>query len=116
MMQKKAFLLGHPVQHSLSPLIHNHWIARHHIDARYEAVDVMLGDLRDAVWRLVDARSVRANRVRGVVIRHDEDDVRTVRALGLDGHGRRQSGDGHEKGCKQGLYRLVHQVSHDRTR
>ncbi|WP_187968957.1 shikimate dehydrogenase [Aquibium microcysteis] len=36
----KAFVCGHPIAHSRSPLIHGHWLARLGIDGRYEAVDV----------------------------------------------------------------------------
>lgn len=36
----KAFVCGHPVVHSRSPLIHGHWLASHWINGTYEAVDV----------------------------------------------------------------------------
>lgn len=36
---KKAFVLGHPIEHSKSPLIHNYWIKKYQIDAKYEALD-----------------------------------------------------------------------------
>lgn len=36
----KAFVCGHPVAHSRSPLIHRHWLASHRINGTYEAVDV----------------------------------------------------------------------------
>lgn len=35
----KLFLIGHPVEHSLSPKLHNHWLRVHGIDATYEAID-----------------------------------------------------------------------------
>jgi shikimate dehydrogenase len=37
---KRAFVIGHPVAHSRSPLIHGHWIAEHGIKGSYEAFDV----------------------------------------------------------------------------
>jgi shikimate dehydrogenase len=37
---KKACVIGWPISHSRSPLIHNHWIAKHHLDAVYERVPV----------------------------------------------------------------------------
>jgi shikimate dehydrogenase len=36
----KAFVIGHPINHSRSPLIHRTWIAQHGLDASYEAIDV----------------------------------------------------------------------------
>jgi shikimate dehydrogenase len=36
----RAFVCGHPVAHSRSPLIHNHWLQAYGIAGAYEAVDV----------------------------------------------------------------------------
>lgn len=36
----KAAVIGHPVAHSKSPLIHGHWIARHGFRGSYEAIDI----------------------------------------------------------------------------
>ncbi|WP_108396743.1 shikimate dehydrogenase [Devosia submarina] len=36
----KAFVIGHPIKHSRSPLIHGTWISQHGLDASYEAIDV----------------------------------------------------------------------------
>ncbi|ACA15566.1 shikimate 5-dehydrogenase [Methylobacterium sp. 4-46] len=36
----KAFVVGHPIAHSRSPLIHGHWLAAHGLPGRYERVDV----------------------------------------------------------------------------
>ena len=41
----KAFVLGHPITHSRSPLIHNHWIKAHGLAGSYEAIDVAPGTL-----------------------------------------------------------------------
>ena len=51
-----AGLLGWPVAHSRSPLIHNHWIARHGLLARYVLFAVPPADLRDAVKGLAALR------------------------------------------------------------
>ncbi|TPK20867.1 shikimate dehydrogenase [Mesorhizobium sp. B2-5-9] len=37
---KKAFVTGHPIKHSRSPMIHGHWLAEHGIDGSYQAIDV----------------------------------------------------------------------------
>jgi shikimate dehydrogenase len=36
----KAFVIGHPISHSRSPLIHGTWLAEYGIDGSYEAIDV----------------------------------------------------------------------------
>lgn len=36
----RAFVVGHPVAHSRSPLIHGHWLAEYGIRGSYERVDV----------------------------------------------------------------------------
>ena len=40
MTTKRAFVLGHPVSHSRSPMLHGHWLALHAIDGSYETKDV----------------------------------------------------------------------------
>ncbi|CAN7473436.1 shikimate dehydrogenase [Devosia sp. LjRoot3] len=44
-MTIKAFVTGHPIAHSRSPLIHGTWLAEHGIDGSYEAIDVAPADL-----------------------------------------------------------------------
>lgn len=44
-MTIKAFVIGHPIAHSRSPLIHGTWLAKHGIDGSYEAIDVAPADL-----------------------------------------------------------------------
>lgn len=36
----RAFVVGHPIAHSRSPLIHGHWLREHGIAGSYERVDV----------------------------------------------------------------------------
>lgn len=40
-MTIKAFVIGHPIAHSRSPLIHGTWLAEHGIDGTYDAIDVV---------------------------------------------------------------------------
>ncbi len=44
-MAKKAFVIGDPVSHSRSPLIHGHWLAKHGVDGSYEAIHVKQDEL-----------------------------------------------------------------------
>ena len=36
----RAFVIGHPIAHSRSPLIHGHWLERYGIAGSYERIDV----------------------------------------------------------------------------
>lgn len=39
-MTIRAFVIGHPITHSRSPLIHRTWLAEHGVDGSYEPIDV----------------------------------------------------------------------------
>jgi shikimate dehydrogenase len=52
---RKAFVCGHPVAHSRSPLIHGHWLREYGIDGSYERVDVAPADFQ------AFARTLREN-------------------------------------------------------
>ncbi len=65
---KKAFVIGHPIKHSRSPLIHGTWLAEHGIAGSYEAIDVAPEDLPAFVARLRQGEFVGGN----VTIPHKE--------------------------------------------
>ncbi|KQU62670.1 shikimate dehydrogenase [Aminobacter sp. DSM 101952] len=44
MAELKAFVCGHPIAHSRSPLIHGHWLKSYGIDGSYTAIDVAPAD------------------------------------------------------------------------
>jgi shikimate dehydrogenase len=44
-----AFVIGHPIEHSRSPLIHSHWLARLRLPGSYCAVDVSPAELADFI-------------------------------------------------------------------
>jgi shikimate dehydrogenase len=52
--RRRAGVIGQPVGHSKSPLIHNYWIEKHGIDAAYEAIDIAPENLEKELIRLVD--------------------------------------------------------------
>lgn len=41
----RCFVIGHPIAHSRSPLIHGSWIAEHGLDGSYERIDVPPAEL-----------------------------------------------------------------------
>lgn len=65
---RKAFIIGHPISHSRSPMIHGHWLEKYAIAGSYERVDVAPSDLAAFV------RGMRSNGFVGgnVTIPHKE--------------------------------------------
>jgi shikimate dehydrogenase len=64
----KAFVVGHPIKHSRSPLIHGYWLRRHGIDGAYERVDVS----PDAFPAFLNGLADRGYRGGNVTIPHKE--------------------------------------------
>lgn len=65
---KKAFVIGWPIGHSKSPLIHGTWIAEYGLDASYEPIAVAPEDLPAFIERVRDGAFVGGN----VTIPHKE--------------------------------------------
>lgn len=67
-MAERAFICGHPIEHSRSPLIHTHWLREFRIDGVYERRDVPPEAFADFVGALADEGYVGGN----VTIPHKE--------------------------------------------
>ena len=39
-MTKKFGIIGNPIKHSLSPVLHNYWFNKYKIDANYSIIDI----------------------------------------------------------------------------
>lgn len=63
-----AAVLGHPVAHSRSPVLHGHWLARYGIAGHYVPIDVAPDHLADTLRQLPSLGFVGAN----VTIPHKE--------------------------------------------
>ena len=46
---KKYFVIGNPINHSLSPKLHNHWLKENKIDAVYEKIKIDENDLKNVI-------------------------------------------------------------------
>jgi shikimate dehydrogenase len=68
MARTRAFVCGHPIAHSRSPLIHGFWLKQHAIDGSYEAVDVAPADFARFAATLADQGYAGGN----VTIPHKE--------------------------------------------
>lgn len=55
MAELKAFVCGHPIAHSRSPMIHGHWLKSYGIDGSYTAIDVAPEDFAAFVAGLAAA-------------------------------------------------------------
>ena len=49
---KKYLVIGNPIEHSLSPKLHNHWIKKNNIDAIYEKKQVNESDIKSLILEI----------------------------------------------------------------
>ena len=53
-MKKKFGIIGNPINHSLSPILHNYWFNKYSIDANYSIIQTTDEDLENIVKRIKD--------------------------------------------------------------
>ena len=51
-MKKNYFVIGNPIEHSLSPKLHNYWIKKNNIDAVYEKIKINESDLKNIINKI----------------------------------------------------------------
>ncbi|HEY8963339.1 MAG TPA: shikimate dehydrogenase [Alphaproteobacteria bacterium] len=51
---RKAAVIGWPIQHTKSPLIHSHWLEKYGLEGAYDAVAIKAEDLESGIQRLID--------------------------------------------------------------
>ena len=52
-MKKKSFaIIGNPISHSLSPVLHNYWFKKYDINANYSLLDVDENHLEEIVEKI----------------------------------------------------------------
>lgn len=54
-MTAKAAVVGWPIQHSLSPVLHGHWLKEYGIDGSYEKIAIAPGTFAQRITELRDA-------------------------------------------------------------
>ena len=57
---KKYLVIGNPIEHSLSPKLHNHWIKKNNIDAIYDKKQLNEGDIEGII------SEVRNEKINGI--------------------------------------------------
>ena len=48
-MTKKFGIIGNPIEHSLSPTLHNYWFKKYNVDAEYSLLNIQEQDLSKIV-------------------------------------------------------------------
>lgn len=61
--QKKAFVIGTPIRHSRSPMIHGHWLKTFGTDGSYKAIEVQIGELDEFLGALKSAGEFQGGNV-----------------------------------------------------
>jgi len=49
---KKYLVIGNPIEHSLSPKLHNHWIKKNNIDAVYDKKQLNENDIEETILKV----------------------------------------------------------------
>ena len=55
-MKKKYLVIGNPIEHSLSPRLHNHWIKNNNIDAIYEKQLIEENQLENLILKVKEKK------------------------------------------------------------
>ena len=54
-MKKKSFgIIGDPITHSLSPVLHNYWFKKYNIEANYSLLNVTEENLKNLINKIRD--------------------------------------------------------------
>ena len=53
-MKKKYGIIGSPIKHSLSPILHNYWFNKYKIDANYSIIEIENSELPKIIDRIKD--------------------------------------------------------------
>ena len=53
-MKKNFGIIGNPITHSLSPLLHNYWFKKYKLDANYSIIEAKENNLSDIVKKIKD--------------------------------------------------------------
>ena len=53
-MKKKYGIIGNPIKHSLSPVLHNYWFNKYEIDANYSIIDIKESEISSIIKKLKD--------------------------------------------------------------
>ena len=56
---KKFLVIGNPIEHSLSPKLHNYWFKKNNIDANYDKKLINESDLKNIISEIKKKKNFR---------------------------------------------------------
>ena len=60
-MTKKFGIIGNPIKHSLSPILHNYWFKKYNIDAEYSIIDIKDSQLAAIINKILQESNTEIN-------------------------------------------------------
>ena len=51
-MKKNFAIIGNPIKHSLSPILHKYWFKKYDIDADYSIIEVVDKELSELIKKI----------------------------------------------------------------
>ncbi len=61
MKKKKFAIIGNPISHSLSPIMHNYWFNKYNIDAEYVPLNIKEKEIKDVINQIKNKEIEGAN-------------------------------------------------------
>ena len=60
-MKKNFGIIGNPIKHSLSPLLHNYWFDKYKLDATYTIIETEEKELKNIIQKIRDQKLTGIN-------------------------------------------------------
>ena len=61
MKKKKFAIIGNPLSHSLSPIMHNYWLNKYNINAEYELLEIEEEEIENVINKIKDKEIMGIN-------------------------------------------------------
>ena len=58
---KKYFVIGNPIDHSMSPKLHNHWLKKNNIDAIYDKIKLEENEIKNFIKKIKQQKIIGCN-------------------------------------------------------
>ena len=52
-MKKNFGIIGNPIKHSLSPVLHNYWFDKYNLEANYSIIEANDKDLTEIISKMI---------------------------------------------------------------
>ena len=122
---KKYLVIGNPIEHSLSPKLHNHWFKKHNIDAVYKKkllekknLENLIQEIKDGIIQGINITVPFKKDIYEILMRDRNSKVsasvantKSVNTVNLDKHGKLSGDNTDVEGFKKGLINLDYKVN-----